>query len=385
MEHAALIVAAGRGERAGSGPPKQYRPIGGRPMLARSIDALLIDPRITRLLVVIHPDHRADYVAATASIDDARIMEPVIGGAERAASVRAGLEALAPWHPDTVLIHDAARPFVSPRILDATIEALKTSHGVFPALPIVDALWQRTETGPLRPIDRTPLLRAQTPQAFRFAPIHDAHRRADPDQPATDDVALGIAAGLDIVSIDGEEANFKVTTKDDFARAEAAVMQRADIRTGQGYDVHAFTDGDAVTLCGITLPHDRALKGHSDADVALHAITDAIYGALAEGDIGQWFPPSDPQWKGTDSALFLEHAMGRIAARGFVLTHMDCTIVCEMPKIGPHARAMRERISQITGIAMDRISVKATTSERLGFTGRGEGIAALATVTLSGA
>ena len=260
-------------------------------------------------------------------------------------------------------------------VIDGVLAGLADHQAAFPTLPVVDALW----TTAMAPVNRAELLRAQTPQGFDFAALKAAYATAPDD--AVDDITVARAAGLTITATPGEDANFKITTAEDFARAMPP-RSIPDIRTGSGYDVHAFTAGDAVILCGVSIPHDRALKGHSDADVAMHAITDAIYGGLAEGDIGQWFPPSDPQWKGAASDIFLRHAVTRVTARRFAITHIDCTIVCEMPKIGPHARAMRENLSMITGISMDRISIKATTSEQLGFTGRGEGIAATATATL---
>lgn len=384
---AALIVAAGRGTRLGSGTPKQYLPLAGRAVLRHTLDAFLAHPGIDRIAIVIHPDDAAAHAAATAGLTDPRLLPPVTGAATRAGSVRAGLEALAGDPPDLVLIHDAARPFVSARLITATLAALEAHDGALPALPVVDALWR--EAGEMAagmagaPVARDELWRAQTPQGFRFAPILAAHRAGtDPD--AADDAALARAAGLAVALVPGEEENFKITGVGDLARARRRLEAQMDIRTGTGFDVHAFGPGAAVTLCAVTIPHSHGLVGHSDADVALHAVTDAIFGALAEGDIGQWFPPSDPTWKGAASEIFLAKAVERAAARGFRITHVDCTLVCELPKIGPHAAAMRAELSRILRIDFDRVSVKATTSERLGFTGRGEGIAALATATLVG-
>ncbi|MSU91421.1 bifunctional 2-C-methyl-D-erythritol 4-phosphate cytidylyltransferase/2-C-methyl-D-erythritol 2,4-cyclodiphosphate synthase [Rhodobacteraceae bacterium 2CG4] len=383
MHFAALIVAAGRGARAGGQIPKQYRTLAGRPVLARTVAALAAHPGCTAVQVVIYPGDAALYRAAARELP--KLLPPVPGGATRRASVLAGLEALEPHAPDRVLIHDAARPFVTAAVIDRVLAALAPDRAAFPALPIVDALWRASDGIVAAPQPRADLWRAQTPQGFPFAPILAAHRAADGD--ADDDVAIARAAGLPVAVVPGDGNNFKITLPGDFDRAERLLQQEArsaamDVRTGNGYDVHAFGPGDAVTLCGVAIPHERGLKGHSDADVGLHAITDAIFGALAEGDIGQWFPPSDPRWKGADSRRFLARAVERIAARGFRLTHVDCTLICERPKIGPHAAAMRAQVARICGIDADRVSVKATTSERLGFTGRGEGIAAQATATL---
>ena len=374
-ETAVIIVAAGRGLRAGGDMPKQYRPLGNAPVLEHTLLAFLRRDDIDWIQVVIHDDDRDRYQDIHNRLKDGRLLPPVSGGETRAVSVAAGLGALSEYAPRRVLIHDGARPFVSDTVIDGVLAGLADHQAAFPALPVVDALWNSTMT----PVNRDGLLRAQTPQGFDFAALKAAYATAPDD--AVDDITVARAAGLTITATPGEDANFKITTAEDFARAMPP-RSLPDIRTGSGYDVHAFTAGDAVILCGVSIPHDRALKGHSDADVAMHAITDAIYGGLAEGDIGQWFPPSDPQWKGAASDIFLRHAVTRVTARRFAITHIDCTIVCEMPKIGPHARAMRENLSMITGISMDRISIKATTSEQLGFTGRGEGIAATATATL---
>ncbi len=372
----ALIVAAGRGTRAGAGLPKQYRLLQGQPILRRTLRALLSHKAVRDVQVVIHPDDVPLYEAATAGLGCLR--PPVFGGATRSESVLNGLEALAAKAPDIVLIHDAARPFLPPEIIDSLLVALKNAPGAFPALPVVDALWFGEDGAAKSPRSREGLYRAQTPQAFDFATILNAHHSAT--APADDDVALAIQQGLNVAIVEGDERNYKLTTPNDFARAERESM--IDIRTGNGFDVHAFTEGESVTLCGVRIPHSHALLGHSDADVAMHTITDALFGALAEGDIGQWFPPSEPEWKGAASDIFLLKAVERVAARGFAITHIDCTIICEAPKIGPHAEAMRAEIARLTGIAPERVSIKATTSERLGFTGRKEGIAAMATATL---
>ncbi len=372
----ALIVAAGRGTRAGAGLPKQYRPLMGQPVLRHTLRALLAHGALRDIQVVIHPDDLALYQAASAGL--ARLRPPVFGGHTRSESVLNGLEALADAAPDIVLIHDAARPFLPLETIGHLLEALQASPGAFPALPVVDALWQGGNARAEAPQSREGLYRAQTPQAFDFATILKAHHSAA--APADDDVALAIQQGIQVAIVEGDERNYKLTTMQDFARAKRETNM--DIRTGNGFDVHAFTEGNAVTLCGIEIPHSHALLGHSDADVAMHAITDALFGALAEGDIGQWFPPSEPEWKGAASDIFLRKAVERVAARGFHITHLDCTIICETPKIGPHAAPMRASIAGITGLDLDRVSVKATTSEKLGFTGRKEGIAAMATATL---
>ncbi len=377
MKIAGLIVAAGRGVRAGGGIPKQYRDLNGQTVLRRSVLALLAHRDVEAVQVVIHSDDVNEYEAAVNGISG--LLPVCIGGAERHDSVLAGLNALKGFAPDIVLIHDAARPLVSVNIIEEVINALETHAGAFPALPVVDALWRGGDVIDT-PETREGLWRAQTPQGFRFADILAAHENLT--SPALDDVAVAHAAGLSVAITQGAEDNFKITNPEDFARAERALKDDMDIRTGNGFDVHKFGEGDHVTLCGVDIPHTHGLVGHSDADVAMHTVTDAIFGALCEGDIGQWFPPSDMQWKGAASDIFLTKAVERAVARGFTVTHIDCTIICEMPKIGPHALAMRERMAQIIGIDMGRISVKATTSEKLGFTGRGEGIAATATATL---
>ncbi|WP_299133724.1 bifunctional 2-C-methyl-D-erythritol 4-phosphate cytidylyltransferase/2-C-methyl-D-erythritol 2,4-cyclodiphosphate synthase [uncultured Amaricoccus sp.] len=383
MRTAGLIVAAGRGHRLGGAIPKQYLDLGDETVLCRSARALLALPELESLTIVIHPDDRALYDAATARLDDPRLAPPVPGAGSRRESVLRGLEALAADPPDRVLIHDAARPFVAVETVAGVLDALDRTAGAFPALPVVDALWQGEAGSARNPVPRADLWRAQTPQGFRFAAILAAHRAEIGD--ALDDVAIARAAGLEVAVVPGTEANFKITTPEDLVRAKAQMRARpatVDVRTGNGYDVHAFGPGDRVTLCGVTLPFDRGLVGHSDADVGMHALTDAIFGALAEGDIGQWFPPSDPTWKGAASEIFLRKAVERAGARGYAVSHLDCTLVCEAPKVGPHAPAMRAELARIAGVETDRVSVKATTSERLGFTGRGEGIAALATATL---
>ena len=373
MTTAAVIVAAGRGSRAGGEVPKQWQMLAGRPVLAHTLAAFR--GRVDRLVLVIHPDDRA---RAQALAPDAELVE---GGASRDASVRAALEALAASGVTRVLIHDGARPLVPSAVIGRVLAALETGAGAAPALPVSDALWRGAEGLVAGTQDRTGLWRAQTPQGFRFAEILAAHR-AHPGG-AADDVEVARAAGLDVAIVEGDETNLKLTYPGDFARAEAILKERGmDVRLGNGYDVHAFTEGDHVWLCGVKVPHGRALLGHSDADVGMHALTDAIYGALAMGDIGRHFPPSDPQWKGAESHIFLRHAARLMRSQGYELGNCDVTLVCERPKIGPHAAAMQAALAGIMGVDAGRVSVKATTSERLGFTGREEGIAALATACL---
>lgn len=369
---AVIIVAAGRGTRAGGGMPKQWRDLAGQRVIDRTIAAFRRQPGIGQIVVVVHQDdlHHLD--------PDGFLV--VTGGATRPASVQAGLMALAADPPERVLIHDAARPLVSGTVIDAVLTALATHAAAAPGLTITDALWRGDGTMVSGTEDRTSLFRAQTPQGFDYPTIVAAHA---PDQdPAADDVAVARAAGIPVFIVPGDPTNIKITTTADFALAAKLLGTDMDVRTGNGFDVHRFGTGDHLWLCGVRVPHDRALQGHSDADVGMHAVTDAIYGALGTGDIGQHFPPSDPQWKGAASQIFLAHACEMARAQGFVITHADCTLICEMPKIGPHAVAMKAEMARIMGLDANRVSVKATTSERLGFTGRGEGIAAIATATL---
>ncbi|PVA12068.1 bifunctional 2-C-methyl-D-erythritol 4-phosphate cytidylyltransferase/2-C-methyl-D-erythritol 2,4-cyclodiphosphate synthase [Pelagivirga sediminicola] len=373
MTCAALIVAAGRGTRAGGDRPKQWQPLAGARVIDWTLRAFAGVPEISHIKIVLHPDDMAKFntpegVSVTA------------GGATRAASVRAGLEALEGTGATRVLIHDVARPCTRPALIRRVLAALEGGPAAAPALAVTDALWCGEGGRVTGTRERAGLYRAQTPQGFDFAAILAAHRAFEGDAP--DDVAVARAAGLDVQIVPGDEDNLKITHPHDFARAEAQLRGRMDIRIGNGYDVHRFGPGDHVMLCGVAVPHDRALQGHSDADVGLHTLCDAIYGALAEGDIGRHFPPSDPQWKGAESHVFLRHAVALAAGKGFEISNMDLTLVCERPKIGPHADEMRRAVAQITGLAMERISIKATTSERLGFTGREEGIAALASVLL---
>ncbi len=386
MTTAALIVAAGRGTRAGDGPPKQYREIGGRTVIARTLARFAAAPGVDRILVVLRPEDRALFERATAGLAFAKPLATVDGGPERAESVRLGLEALAADPPERVLIHDAARPFVSDAVIAAVIEALDDAPGACASIPIVDALRREEDgaCGPLIPRERA--WRAQTPQGFRFDAILAAHRD-HPDPTCPDDAEIARRAGLRVAIVESDADNFKITRPGDFARAErhiAAEEGPMETRMGTGFDVHRFGDGDHVMLCGVRVPHDRGFVAHSDGDVALHALTDAVMGALALGDIGRWFPPSDPQWRGAASDLFLRRALEACAERGFRPVALDVTILCERPKIGPHAEAMRARIAGIAGVGVERVSVKATTTEGLGFTGRGEGIAAQAAATLMG-
>ena len=371
MTVAAIIVAAGRGTRAGGAVPKQWQQLAGKPVVAHSI--LAFAGIADLVILVIHPDDRAFAAPLGVLL--------VEGGATRDASVRNALEYLSGTGITRVLIHDGARPMVSRALIARLIAALDRSVAAAPAVPVTDALWRGRDLHVVGTQDRTGLWRAQTPQAFHFDAILAAHR-AHPGG-AADDVEVARAAGLDVAIVEGDEDNLKLTFAADFARAERILKGRGmDIRVGNGFDVHAFGPGDHVWLCGTRVPHGKGLLGHSDADVGMHALTDAIYGALAEGDIGQHFPPSDPRWKGAQSHVFLRHAAARAAARGFAVSHADVTLICEVPKIGPHAAEMRQTLAAILGLAPDRVSVKATTSERLGFTGREEGIAALATATL---
>ncbi len=371
-ETAVVIVAAGRGSRAGDGLPKQWRDLAGRPILARTV-AAFADFR--RIVVVLHPDEMAEGL---------RLFEGkvtlVAGGPTRCASVRNALDALDPETISRVLIHDGARPLISAAVIGRVLAALDTHPAAAPALPIADALWNGTDGRVTGLTPRDGLYRAQTPQGFHLTPILTAHHAFAGD--AKDDVEIALAAGLDVAIVEGEEENIKITWPDDFARAERIAKGRMDIRTGNGFDVHAFTAGDHVMLCGVKVPHDKALLGHSDADVGMHALTDAIYGALAEGDIGRHFPPSEPQWKGAESHIFLTHAIALARQKGFDLSNADVTLICERPKIGAHAVDMANELARVMGVDAARVSVKATTSERLGFTGREEGIAAMATVTL---
>lgn len=378
MKTAAVIVAAGRGLRAGGDIPKQWQPLAGRRVIDWTLDAFRALPEIHQIVVVLHSDDLAllpasDNVAVT------------IGGETRDASVQNGLLALVGDGIDRVLIHDVARPCISAEVIYRVLENITPTQGAAPALAVSDALWRGQNNRVEGPQDRAGLFRAQTPQGFDYDAIFAAHKSYS--GLATDDVEVARQAGMAVAIVAGDEENLKITTPVDFARAETILQKTIagktmDIRVGNGFDVHAFCDGDAVILCGVTIAHKRALLGHSDADVGMHAVTDAIYGAMAKGDIGQHFPPSDPQWRGASSDIFLRHAVEMAQKQGFNISNIDCTLICEHPKIGPHVMEMRAAMATITGLSIDRISIKATTSERLGFTGREEGIAAMATATL---
>ncbi|MEI7805442.1 MAG: bifunctional 2-C-methyl-D-erythritol 4-phosphate cytidylyltransferase/2-C-methyl-D-erythritol 2,4-cyclodiphosphate synthase [Hyphomicrobiales bacterium] len=380
---AAVVVAAGRGLRAGGETPKQFRPLLGQPVIRPSLAMLAAHPEVNLVQPVIHPGDRALYEAASGGLD---LLPPAFGGATRQASVLAGLEALAKHSPQIVLVHDAARPFASPALVSRAIAAAKNSGAAVPALGVTDTVKSVDANGLVsETLDRNTLRIVQTPQAFGFDVVLGAHRKAAAAgrEDFSDDAALAEWAGLDVSVFEGEAGNVKLTSVDDFARAETMQLAAlSDIRMGSGIDVHAFGPGNHVTLGGVRISHERGLVGHSDADVVLHALVDAILGALAEGDIGAHFPPSDPQWRGASSDRFLKFAVERVAARGGMIAHCDLNIVCEAPRIGPHRDAMRATIAAIANIPVDRVAVKATTSEGLGFTGRGEGIAAFATVTI---
>jgi 2-C-methyl-D-erythritol 4-phosphate cytidylyltransferase / 2-C-methyl-D-erythritol 2,4-cyclodiphosphate synthase len=375
----ALVVAAGRGTRLGAPLPKQYLPLGGVAVLRHGVRALAEHPSIAAVRVIIHPDDRPHYDSATAGLG---LMPPVDGGAQRQDSVRNGLESLADAAPELVLIHDGARPFLDRPVIDRVLIGLGAHQGAIAALPVRDTVKRGDGGRIVATIDRSALWRAQTPQGFHYGPIVAAHRAAAGAE-LSDDAAVAERAGIDVALVEGSEDNFKVTTMDDLARAERLLAARnGDIRTGQGFDVHVFGPGDHVWLCGVAVPHAQGLVGHSDADVGLHALTDAMLGAIGAGDIGMHFPPSEPQWRGAPSHRFLRHAAGLVAAAGGSIAHVDVTIICERPQVGPHRAAMTARIAEILALAPTRVNVKATTTEGLGFTGRGEGIAAQAVATI---
>lgn len=382
MRAHALIVAAGRGIRAGGGIPKQYQPLAGEPVLRRTLRAFAQHAAIEAVTAVIAEDQLERFAEAAAGID--KVTPPILGGAERQASVHAGLEALAADAPDAVLIHDGARPLVSDETIDKVIAALDANTGAIAALPVADTLKRAGDDNTIaETVPRGGIWRAQTPQAFRFETILKVHRQFADRQDMTDDASLFEAAGIPVTLIEDRPSNIKITRPEDFLLAERLLESAMETRVGSGFDVHAFEEGDRVHLCGIEIPHTHKLKGHSDADVGMHALTDAIYGALAEGDIGQHFPPSDERWKGAESHIFLKHAADLVRARGGRFVHADVTLICETPKVGPHRGAMRERLAEIIGCDASRIAVKATTTEKLGFTGRSEGIAAQATATVT--
>jgi len=375
----ALVLAAGRGTRFGGTLPKQYLPLGGSSVLRHAVDALAAHPRVDRVLVAIRPEDRAVYDESVRGLD---LLPPVAGGAERQDSVRLGLEALAALAPSLVLIHDGARPFLDAAMIDRVIDALDRAPAAIPGLPLGDTIKRVAGDVIAETVDRAGLWRVQTPQGFHFAAILDAHRKSA-GKALTDDAAVAEAAGIAPLIVAGSDDNLKITTAADLAAAERVLAaRRADVRVGQGFDVHPFGPGDRLMVCGVEIPHGAGVVGHSDADVGLHALTDAVLGAIGAGDIGMHFPPSDPQWKGASSDRFLAHAAGLVRARGGSIAALDVTIVCERPKISPHRERMVARVAEIAGVAPERVSVKATTTEKLGFTGRGEGIAAQAVATV---
>jgi 2-C-methyl-D-erythritol 4-phosphate cytidylyltransferase / 2-C-methyl-D-erythritol 2,4-cyclodiphosphate synthase len=375
----AVVVAAGRGSRFGGALPKQYLPLGGISVLRHAVAAFATHPRIAGVQVVVRDEDRQVFADAMAGL---AVLPPVAGGAERQDSVRLGLEALMPLDPAQVLIHDGARPFPGRTLIDRVIDALATAPGAIPALPLGDTI-KRVEDGVIHgTVDRSLLWRAQTPQGFHFPAILAAHRAAA-GRVLTDDAAVAEAAGIAPVVVSGDEDNLKITAAADLAAAERLLWARlGDVRVGHGIDVHAFGPGDHVMICGLRIPHEKSLVGHSDADVGLHALTDALLGAIGAGDIGQHFPPSDARWQGAPSDRFLRHAADLVAEKGGSIAAVDVTIVCERPKLAPHRAAMIERVAAILAVAPARVSGKATTTDRLGFTGRGEGIAAEAVATV---
>jgi len=386
-KHAVIIVAAGRGSRMAASfdtTPKQYRLLAGKVILTRTLQAFIEHPQISHIVVCIHVDDEALY--GNVAPDHDKLLPPIHGGATRQLSVFIGLQALAKINPDTVLIHDAARPFVDGETITNVLQGLTSSKACLPCLPLVDTIKKSDGKGKIiDTISRDNLFAAQTPQGFKFETIHAAHEKARlaNHQDFTDDSALAEWADIAVHLVEGSPANTKITTNSDLIEAEKRMSTALpDIRTGHGYDVHQFVPGSSVRLCGVDIIHTHRLSGHSDADVGLHALTDALLGAISDGDIGSHFPPSDPQWKGANSEQFLLHAVTCVKKFGGTITHMDVTLLCELPKITPHRDAMRARISEITGVDVRRISVKATTNERMGFIGREEGMAALATATV---
>lgn len=384
MACAVIVVAAGRGTRAGGPVPKQYHSLGAETVLQRTLRLFAHHAGVDLIQTVIHADDSAAYAAAAQDLP--KLRPPTVGGANRQQSVHAGLEALAALAPEVVLVHDGARPFASPELVARAIAAGRANVAAIPVLPVTDTIKQVDAQGRVCATPPRADLRAvQTPQAFSFPALLAAHRAAAAAGIATltDDAAVMEWAGHPVATFAGEADNVKLTDPNDLAHATAtAFAERPDVRTGTGFDVHAFGPGDHVMLGGLAIPFDKGLDGHSDADVGLHALTDAVLGALADGDIGSHFPPSDPQWKGATSDRFLAFAVDRVRARGGLVAHLDLTLICEAPKVGPHRDAIRAAIAAITGVAVGRISVKATTTERLGFTGRREGIAAMASATI---
>lgn len=386
MKAAALVVAAGRGNRAAQDLPKQYVSLGGVPVLRRTLQALLSHPEVEGLQVVIGPDDTALYEETVRGLP--KLLPPVVGGATRQQSVLSGLEALAAHAPEMVLVHDAARPFVSAEMIGRVFASCRAGVAAIPALAVNETVKRIAAGMIIETVPRENLATAQTPQGFPFAALLAAHRAAAKTgrDDLTDDAAVAALAGLPVRMVQGERGNLKLTTPEDFAASERMLKSNMESRTAQGFDVHAFGPGASVWLCGVEIAHDRGLLGHSDADVGLHALTDALLGTIGDGDIGEHFPPSDPQWKGASSDRFLADAVRRVRERGGRIVNLDVTLICERPKIGPHRERMREVMANLAGISIDRVAVKATTNERLGFIGREEGIAAfaLATVALPG-
>ena len=394
-----VVVAAGRGERAGASVegPKQYRPIGGQPVIRHGLKVLLSWPRTSRIVAVIHPDDHDLFAAAVKDLDPHGMIVTVHGGATRQQSVLNGLTALEKNNPSFVLIHDAVRPFIDVGFLDHLAGLLETgSKAALPAVPVADTL-KRASSGLItETVDRRGLYAAQTPQAFSYREILAAHRNAAvaTDVEFTDDASIAEWAGIEVSLAEGLPGNVKLTVKRDIELADKRLADTAptgqnqetnmipDVRCGNGYDVHQLVEGDGVTLCGVFIPHDKALSGHSDADVALHALTDALLATCGAGDIGDHFPPSDPQWRGAPSRIFLARAAEIVRDHGGTITNADISIIAEKPKVGPHRETMRTNLANILGIALDRCSIKATTNEKIGFIGREEGIAAIATATV---
>jgi 2-C-methyl-D-erythritol 4-phosphate cytidylyltransferase / 2-C-methyl-D-erythritol 2,4-cyclodiphosphate synthase len=380
----AIIVAAGRGSRFGGERPKQYAEINGKTVLRRTLEAFLGHPDIHQVVPVIHRDDQAHYGLTVDGITSKKLGTAQLGGPTRQTSVLLGLKSII--QADIILIHDAARPFVSAALIDRAIATASDHGAAVPALTVTDTLISFHQGKRIGSVDRQSLRAVQTPQAFQFTLIREAHEAAAKhlDQDHTDDGSVAAASGHTIHIFEGETGNIKITTHDDLLAASKRLGQSQAMisRTATGFDVHAFGEGDHVWLCGLKIPHSRGFIAHSDGDVALHAITDALLGAMADGDIGRHFPPTDNKWKGAASDQFLAFAAERLRARGGMIDLLDVTIICEAPKIGPHADRMRQRIAEIVGISVDGVSVKATTTERLGFTGRGEGISALATATI---
>jgi 2-C-methyl-D-erythritol 4-phosphate cytidylyltransferase / 2-C-methyl-D-erythritol 2,4-cyclodiphosphate synthase len=381
MSVTALIVAAGRGHRAGQDLPKQYVAFGGEAVLTHTLRCFIEHPQIDSVHVVINPDDRSLYDDAVAGLP---VAAPIHGGATRQETVRLGLQALAATPPDHILVHDAARPFVSKELIDRVLHGLQTTDAVIPALALTDTVKRVEGDRVVETLDRAALRRAQTPQGFKYRALLSAHEAMADSDMATDDAAIVEQSGQVVTWVDGDDSNIKLTDPQDFALLQWQEKARMVSHTGSGFDVHRVGDGDGVMLCGVRVPHTGSLIGHSDADVALHALTDALLGAIAEGDIGRHFPPSDDTWKGVNSQVFVEHAVSLIKARGGEITNVDVTIICETPKITPHAPAMCNRVAGMLGVNVAQVSIKATTTEKLGTTGQGGGIAAqsIATVLL---